>query len=86
MPRSAHPLQRYKTCVLSLLWVSPPACMLRGSSPTCWISKILMHSAMMTTTTVSVVLVSECLLINYNTISLGLQRLLLKICKQFSFP
>ena len=33
------PLQRYKKCVLSLFWVSPLACVLRGESPTCWINK-----------------------------------------------
>jgi hypothetical protein len=33
------PLQRYKKCVLSLIWVSPLACLLRGKSPTCWINK-----------------------------------------------
>jgi hypothetical protein len=40
-----YPLQKYKKykkykkCVLSLFWVSPLACVLRGESPTGWINK-----------------------------------------------
>ena len=40
-----------------------PACVLRGGSPTCWISKILMCFATMA---VSVVFVSKGLLTTYN--------------------
>ena len=52
-----------KKCVLSLFWVSPPAYVLRGVSPTCWRSKILMRFATMV---ISVVFVSESLLTNDN--------------------
>jgi hypothetical protein len=33
------PYKGIKKCVLSLFWVSPLACVLRGKSPTCWINK-----------------------------------------------
>ena len=55
------PLQRYKKCVLSLFWVSPLACMLRGESLTSWRNTNPHAVAVMA---VSVVFVSEGLLVD----------------------
>jgi hypothetical protein len=54
----------YKVC--SLFWVSPLARVLRGESPTCWISK---NPHVVEAMAVSVVFVSESLLMNSNSMS-----------------